>query len=282
MGEHSFSGLQTLRCDDLLSVVRGRHGWFLANRHDAYIGAALLMYGEYSELEWHLLERMVFSDKDVIEVGANIGTHSVPLARKLSEIGRRLLVVEPQPVIFQSLCANLALNGLLNVSAENVACSDAPGQLRFVEPDYRQPANFGGVAMLEAAEAGRVVRCVRLDDIVPAEFDVGLIKIDVEGFEQKVITGAEKTIRRCRPFLYLENDRLEKSRALIEALWALDYALWWHRPLLFNPNNYAGVAENVYGAVRSLNMLAIPRETPAEIGGLTPVVDAAFHPLGSA
>ena len=80
MGEHSFSGLQTLRCDDLLSVVRGRHGWFLANRHDAYIGAALLMYGEYSELEWHLLERMVFSDKDVIEVGANIGSLTVPLA----------------------------------------------------------------------------------------------------------------------------------------------------------------------------------------------------------
>jgi hypothetical protein len=52
------------------------------------------------------------------------------------------------------------------------------------------------------------------------------LKIDVEGLEQEVLEGASDTLRRFRPRLYVENDRLEKSAALIEHLLALDYRLF--------------------------------------------------------
>lgn len=271
--------MQIIDCEKPYQLVQARHGWFLASPHDVYVGRAVLTYGEYGEIEWKLLDAMMRPGKDAIEVGANIGTHTVSMARKLAGMGRRLLAVEPQPVVFQTMCANLALNALFNVSAENAACGDAPGWVTFQAPDYRQEANLGGVSMREDGKGSHRVRCVRLDELVPDDFDVGLLKIDVEGFEQKVLEGATKTIARCRPFIYIENDRLDRSKALIEWLWAADYNLWWHIPPLFNPENFAGNKENIYGNTASFNMMCIPKEMPSSVNGFVPVEDSDAHPL---
>ncbi len=58
-----------------------KHGFFLVNKNDYYIAGALISYGEYSEAEYELMSQMLFKDGDIIEVGANIGALSVPLAR---------------------------------------------------------------------------------------------------------------------------------------------------------------------------------------------------------
>jgi FkbM family methyltransferase len=265
--------------EKIYQLVNARHGWFLVSPLDFYIGQAMLTYGEYGEIEWQMLDQLMPDGKDAIEVGANIGTHTVSMARKLAGMGKRLLAIEPQPVIFQNMCANLALNSLLNVTAENAACSDASGWLTFSAPDYRQPNNFGGVSMREDDKGESRVRAVRLDELVPEDFDVGLIKIDVEGFEQKVLEGATRTIARFRPVIYLENDRIDRSKALIEWLWDSNYNLWWHNPMLFNSKNFTGKRENIYPSIASFNMLAVPREIPADINGCMPVDNSDMHPL---
>ena len=58
-----------------------------------------------------------------------------------------------------------------------------------------------------------------------------------------------------------------------------NYRLWWHIPGLFNPENYFGEQENIYGNVASFNMLCLPREQGAEAEGLVEITDATFHPL---
>lgn len=259
-------------------LIDGRHGRFLVNPHDFYLGRAMIMYGEYGEIEWQILDALL-GGKDAIEVGANIGTHTISMAKKLASMGRRLLAIEPQPVVFQNMCANLALNGLFNVLAENAACSDKQGWLTFEAPNYEQDNNSGGVSMREDGSGSQRVRSARLDELVPPGFDVGLIKIDVEGFEQKVLEGATGTIAQNRPMLYLENDRIEKSKALIEWLWTAGYKLWWHIPPLFNPNNFAGKCENIYGNTASFNMLALPEESGITANGLPLIEDSNFHPL---
>lgn len=271
--------MQIIDCEPPYQLVRGRHGWFLANLEDVYVGRALLHYGEYGEIEWAVIGQMLRPGKDAVEVGANIGSHTVSMARKLAVFGRRLLAVEPQPVIFQNMCANLALNGLFNVLAENAACSEKSGTVSFPTLDYRKTNNFGAVEMREDGAGSQKVRSVPLDDLVPADFDVGMLKIDVEGFEQKVLQGAARTIARCRPLIYLENDRRDRSQALIEHLWSLDYQMWWHLPPLFNPENFAGNAENLYPSVVSVNLMALPTEMPTNIGGLTLVKTSTEHPL---
>lgn len=271
--------MQIIDCQKPYRLVKARHGWFLANTQDEYIGCALLTYGEYGEIEWQMLEQLIRPGRDAIEVGANIGSHTVPMARRLAGFGRRMLAVEPQPIIFQNMCANISLNALFNVTAENVACSDKTGRLSFDAPDYRQQDNFGNVTMREDELGSQRVRMMRLDDLVAGDFDVGLIKIDVEGFEQKVIEGASKTIARYRPLIYVENDRFDQSQALIECLWAAGYQMCWHLPALFNPGNFAQDGKNIYLNVVSANMVALPNEAVGNVTGFVAITDANAHPM---
>jgi len=266
-------------------LVPSKHGPMLVNRHDVYMGQALMKYGECCELELQLLLVLLRFPGLVIEVGSNMGIFTVPLAAELARQGRELLALEPQPVIFQQLCANLALNGLMNVKALPYACGQENGAVRFAIPDYRAGGNFGSmemhVAQLPAPLAAlrsETVQCISLDELVGSA-EVGLIKIDVEGFELNVLKGCVGALERCKPVLYIENDRVAQSAELIQWLMDHDYQLWWHLPPLFNPDNYLGVQEDIYPGILSVNMVCVPRSRSLNIEGVTEIVDASFHPM---
>lgn len=78
--------------------------------------------------------------------------------------------------------------------------------------------------------------------------------------EREVLAGAHETIAKCRPVLYVENDREQHSAGLIDDLRQLGYRLWWHRPPLFEPANFKRNAENVFENIVSINMLCLPTE----------------------
>ena len=261
-------------------LVSGRHGFFLVSDKDTYVGHAITQYGEYGELEWEFMGGVVQPGRDQVEVGSNIGSHTVAMGKLAAQQGRRLMAIEPQPVLFQNMCANVALNSLFNVQTENCACAAQAGTLSFPPQDYAAEGNFGGVAMQVGPGAGQQVRCVTLDSLLDASWDVGFLKIDVEGFEQSVLQGATQTIARCRPVIYLENDRITLSKALIECVWSLGYQCWFHLPGLFNPNNFAGKTDNVFGNLVSVNMLCLPNEAKHSLAQ-APVQDANYHPLNA-
>lgn len=260
-------------------IVNTRYGPMLANPHDFFVGQALVQYGEYGEIEAHFLAQLVLGSGAVVEVGANIGSHTVALARRAAAMGAEVIAFEPQPFVFQNLCANLALNGIQNVRAWPWACGARQETVYFERQDYLQRGNFGGVSMqTEMAPDLIPVPCVRLDDII-GERDVGLLKVDVEGFELATLQGAIGILKRSRPILYVENDRVEQSRALIEWLWGQNYRLWWHISPLYNPQNQSGNRENIYGNLGSFNMMALPSETAIVVERLPEIVDAGYHPL---
>ncbi|HEY7309849.1 MAG TPA: FkbM family methyltransferase [Gemmataceae bacterium] len=244
-----------------------RHGTMLYNVHDQYIGRSLDLYGEYSEGEVDLFRQMVKPGQVVLEVGANIGAHTVFLARAVVP-GGRVLAFEPQRIVYQTLCANLALNNITNVYCWQAAVGRTPGEVRVPLLDYARPNNFGGV-QLGAAGEGEPVPVRTIDGLQLPR--CALIKVDVEGMEQEVVEGAVATLQRCQPLLYVENDRREKSASLIRTLDALGYKLFWHRPPLFNPNNFAGNPNNVFAHIVSANMLCCPKNAPYHMQGFDPV-----------
>jgi FkbM family methyltransferase len=257
-------------------LVMARHGWMLVNTNDIYMGRAYLAYGECCEMETQFLLSLLQVPGLVIEIGANMGVHTVPMARALGS--RRLMALEPQRIVFQQLCANLALNGLRNVTALPYAAGAETGIAMMEMPDYEKPGNFGAASMDAAGEAAKeAVQCVRLDDLVGAE-RVGLIKVDVEGAELRVLRGAETMLKSSRPILYLENDRAERAPELIRWLWEREYRLWWHLPPLFNAHNLRGNAENYYPKLCSANMLCLPRERGMGVEGEAEIADADWHP----
>jgi hypothetical protein len=68
----------------------------------------------------------------------------------------------------------------------------------------------------------------------------------VEGMEKDVLLGSLNTIDRCKPILYLENDRIENAMELINLVNSLGYIVYSHNPPLYNPDNFAEYKENVF------------------------------------
>ena len=265
-------------------LTQTRHGLMLVNPNDIYMGQSFLRYGECCQREIQVLLQLLSHPQSLpgiaIEVGSNMGVHTIPIARELACQNRQMLALEPQPVIFQQLCANLALNGLMNVTALPYACGAEPGQLAFQTPDYRAPGNFGGTAMSSppGAALSHSVPSHTLDSLVPGEA-VSLLKIDAEGHELRVLKGAQRLLSRSRPILYVENDRIEESQRLIEWLSELGYRLWWHITQAFNPGNFLHAERNIYGDLCFINMLGIHPAHNMTIDGLPEITDPSNHPL---
>ena len=257
-------------------LVEARHGYFLYNLHDHYIGKALELYGEYADQEMRLFASLLSPDDQVVEVGANIGTHTIALAKAVPNGG--VHAFEPQPVIFQNLCANLSANCCENVLAWPAAVGREKGRLIVPPVDYSSPGNFGGISLKESGD-GVEIDVLRLDDYASGMQSLRLLKIDVEGMEKQVIEGGRETIMRLRPIMYVENDRVEHSQALIETLWDLKYRLYWHIPTLFNPDNFFKNPENIYGNVAAFNMFCVPIEVEIEVRDAQEVLDSTSHPL---
>jgi FkbM family methyltransferase len=243
---------------------------------DTYVGRSLDLYGEYAETEGRLLAQLVKPGMTVVEVGANIGAHTVALSR-LAGNGR-VVAIEPQGELFKLLCANLAMNGARNVTPILGASGEASGQVSIPPIDYTKPGNFGGYSLGTLADQpGTMVPIVPLD----AMSDLGtvhFVKIDVEGMELEVLRGAAGLIEKRRPVLYVENDRKEKSAALIEHLRSARYRCYWHVPPLFSADNYLGNPTNVFGKTVSINLLCLPAEREIEVRGLVEVTDPNAKP----
>jgi FkbM family methyltransferase len=245
---------------DFNRVKPCRHGLMMYNINDRYIGGALHHYGEFSQGEIDLFAKIVAPGQTVVDAGANIGAHTVWFCRAVGP-GGRVHAFEPQRVIFQALCGNLALNSFQNAHAHHAALGERNGSIRVDTPDYSLENNFGGMPLGQWG-AGEEVPLTRIDAL--ALENCHFIKIDVEGMEQAVIAGAARTIARHRPVLYVENDRPENAAALIAQLRALDYSLYWHCPPYFNPDNFARNPVNRFGDIASRNMLCLPRERALE------------------
>jgi FkbM family methyltransferase len=225
-------------------------------KSDIYVSRSLAVYGEYVVAEADVFRQIVKPGMTVVEIGANIGSHSVMLARACAP--GLLLAFEPQQRVFQVPNAR--------VFPEALGASHSMIDMR--EPDYARRGNFGSFSLTQGPAAGSRSMRVRVSPLDSWELDAcHFMKIDVEGLECDVIKGATHTIKRHRPIVYTENDRADQQGALIDLLSALDYTLYWHIAPLFRPNNFRGVTENVFGDTASLNMICVPSERTLPVRG---------------
>lgn len=251
-------------------IYETRHGQMLGLAGDRYVSRSLELYGEFSKGEWDLFAQFVKPGWTVVEVGSNIGTHTVPLAQACAPAP--LYAFEPQQRVFQLMCANLALNGVLNAMALPDACGDHEGHVIVPSVNYAATGNFGGISVHGEDEdvSGVKTRLRTIDSLELPECH--FIKIDVEGFEPSVLRGAARTIERRRPILYVENDRPANQQEVISLIHGMGYVLYWHCPALYDPGNFKNNPDNVFSGIASVNLFCLPREGDSRVAN-APEID---------
>jgi FkbM family methyltransferase len=164
----------------------------------------LWAFGSFERHFAELFGELVKPGDRCVDVGANVGVHTIRLARLVGRDGE-VVAIEPDPEVAQRTRRNIAINRLANVRLVRAAASDQPGEMRLFRPSP-QDTNRARASLLHhpyLTGATTSVPVVTLDEVCDGE-PVALIKIDVEGHEAAVVAGAADTIARYSPSIVFE------------------------------------------------------------------------------
>jgi len=159
-----------------------------------------VVLGQYESSYLRLLRKIVNKGDVLIDVGANEGYISVPLALKVGLEGH-VFSIEPHPANVAVLQENIHMNCLRNVTVLPKAASDLHGILEF-----SGDRAWGTLIGCHIKDKITKVNVDFLDNMIPGSFKslIKLIKIDVEGHEIQVIRGAKNLILSARPIIAFE------------------------------------------------------------------------------
>lgn len=230
--------------------VEGRWGkvWFYGK--DEYVGKSLFHYGEYNPDETEKIIALASEKPSLqcLDIGANWGV----MGQALESSGFNVVSFEPQPDVYNVLTRNV------RGKCYNMGLSDSADTLSMPKILTGSRANYGGQSIGTRSELGTIPVEVRTLDSFGFT-DVGFMKIDVEGFEERVLRGAAGTIALCRPIMYIEDDRVDRSASLRSYIRSLGYTIEEHHPALYRPNNFFGLRKNIWDRnYVSHNLIARP------------------------
>ncbi len=242
---------------------------------DPFQTSSLGMYGEWAQQEVSSMCSFLKPGDVALDVGANIGTTTIPMAKKVGRSGM-VLAFEPQRAAYTCLCGNVALTHCLNqVRVFQAAIGETDSTIEVPTFSLDQAFNVGGVRLDDPnydtavnVQSKEEVPLMTIDSLKLGRVD--LIKIDVETMESRVMAGAAETIGRCRPIIFAEalNCTALKEGSTIESenlsamqkfLAANDYDARFLVTDLYHPENIRFCPDNIFpGGDR--NIVAIPSE----------------------
>lgn len=207
------AALAPLGADPVVEAHTGS-GWFVLDARSR-TESSMLWNGAYDEDDIAFLRAITPTDGTFMDIGANVGLIFIPVMNALSARGRAI-AVEPVAVNFERLSRAVPLNDPdCAVDLLPLALGRTEGTLSMVKEG---PAGSSGNAVPALhGESGVKVRLATVDGVCG---ELGLsrldtVKIDVEGFEVEVLSGAVTVLERFRPVVYGEfNNQLMPQRGV--------------------------------------------------------------------
>jgi FkbM family methyltransferase len=164
-----------------------------------------------------------------LDVGANVGQYSIPLSSHF----RRVVAVEPNPVAARILLENIERNRIKNIQVITKAVTPKRGSGRA----FLQPGRFLTTFRIEEqSQSGIAVPTITLDELLIECGQVDLLKVDVEGMELSLLTGAEELERVKQISVACCGGEFESLNAHLAS----------HRFRTFVPKSSWGVEENAF------------------------------------
>lgn len=208
---------------------RTSHGTFSGVRND-YLFEQAIKNGVNEPHFLDLITKILNPDDVALDLGANIGTHSILLSHQLSQ--GEVIAFEPQALSFSILQSNILANRSTNIKAYRFACSDKENDVVAMQPPdlIGESLNIGNTRVDTTGLAWDFVLTKTVDGLELDRLD--FIKLDIQGSETKALKGAAETIRRFRPYLFVEIENLHlqalgsSATDLIELILSHGYALY--------------------------------------------------------
>lgn len=217
----------------LMEKYENSDSYSMATLTNDYITKEIMISGWY-EKPFLALLNLLIGNSDinsdvayVVDVGANIGNHSLYLSRIVDHV----VSVEPNPVCVHLMNASIAINNVKNITVVEKGAGSLTGtaSLSF------DAKHTGGGTFLDIepdTDARRVlVNIDTLDNIsnecVPKNASIKLLKIDAEGFEVEVLRGAQALLKLHSPIVAFEAHGLENYLSISEALKSEGYCAFY-------------------------------------------------------
>jgi FkbM family methyltransferase len=162
-----------------------------------------LNFLDYEPVDSNMMMRLISSDANIIDIGANMGWYAINFAKTFPL--SKIFAFEPIPQTYSFLKKNIALNKVSNITACQFGLSNEKKSLTF----YLYPEGSGNASAENLSERNdaEMVQCQVevLDDFVNShQLKIDFIKCDVEGAELFAFLGAKKTIARDKPIIFTE------------------------------------------------------------------------------
>ncbi|MEO6247559.1 MAG: FkbM family methyltransferase [Sphingomicrobium sp.] len=180
--------------------------WF-KGAMDSFIERQTYLFGQYEAPFITAFLAAIPADRRgcILDVGANVGTHSLAFAKAFAEVH----AFEPNPHVFHKLLENLKLNPSLDVSAHMVGLSNTSAVLDFYLTE-KENLGLGTFSTVEQYDVPLIkagtARVERGDDFLKDRLrrKVDAVKIDVQGFEPDVLLGLRNLLAKDRPYVWFE------------------------------------------------------------------------------
>jgi FkbM family methyltransferase len=252
-----------------VSIKQCKHGDFAYLKSDTIIGKSLDTYGEYAESELALASQLLRPGFKVVDVGANVGLHSVFYSKLIGKEGE-VYAFEPSHLNYFFLVTNLTINNAFNVQHFKAAIgTQKPLYLPINKLDDKMNHGALKTSVKDGGDDFEQCAVFQLDDI---GLDYcNLVKVDVEGNEIDVLQTGEKLFSQQRPFIMCEAQ--ENTKELFQFVKDIGYEAYWVPVNNFNPDNFFESKECIFDDPTSqvINIFAYPKEIDIDITNLKKV-----------
>jgi len=191
-----------------ISTRVSKNGKFSGFAND-YMFQAIHTQGSMEPYFHEIVNVLVNRNDIILDIGANIGTHSVIFSRK-SKLGK-VYAFEPQSLTFSILQNNILYNGLSNVIALHYAITTLDNHAVSMDNfSFVGKKINNGALRLSPFKNNPIIGEVSLSRTIDSfNFkSVNFIKMDIQGSEVMALAGAKKTIKKSRPIMFIEIEQI--------------------------------------------------------------------------